>query len=91
MLAMIGRRLVAALPSIAGVVVVTFLLTRLLPGDPAAYFAGPAATPQAIEEVRARLGLDRSVPAQFLSYLGDLAQGDFGLSLTTSLPVLRNW
>ncbi|BBK29841.1 peptide/nickel transport system permease protein [Stella humosa] len=89
MLAMIGRRLLAALPSIAGVIVVTFLLTRLLPGDPAAYFAGPAATPQAIEEVRARLGLDRSVPAQFLSYLGDLSRGDFGLSLTTGLPVIR--
>ncbi|BBK40613.1 ABC transporter permease [Allostella vacuolata] len=89
MLAMIGRRLLAALPSIAGVIVVTFLLTRLLPGDPAAYFAGPAATPQAIEEVRARLGLDRSVPAQFVGYLGDLARGDFGLSLTTGLPVLR--
>jgi peptide/nickel transport system permease protein len=46
------RRLASALPSIAGVIVVTFLLTRALPGDPAAYFAGPAATAQSIEEIR---------------------------------------
>ncbi|MGE0715203.1 MAG: ABC transporter permease [Alphaproteobacteria bacterium] len=89
MLTIVGRRLIAALPSIAGVVVVTFLLTRLLPGDPAAYFAGPAATPQAIEEIRAKLGLDRSIPEQFAGYLADLAQGDLGLSLTTGLPVVR--
>ena len=52
------RRLATALPSIAGVIIVTFLLTRALPGDPAAYFAGPAATTQAIEEIRHQLGLD---------------------------------
>jgi peptide/nickel transport system permease protein len=51
------RRLASALPSIAGVIIVTFLLTRALPGDPAAYFAGPAATQQAIEEIRHTLAL----------------------------------
>ena len=50
------RRLATALPSIAGVIIVTFLLTRALPGDPAAYFAGPAATEQAIEQIRHQLG-----------------------------------
>ena len=59
MLTMILKRAAMAIPSLIGVVIVTFLLTRALPGDPAAYFAGPAATPQAIEEVRAKLGLDR--------------------------------
>ena len=44
MLTMIGKRLMFAIPSLIGVVIVTFLLTRALPGDPAAYFAGPAAT-----------------------------------------------
>ncbi len=82
------RRLASALPSVAGVIVVTFLLTRALPGDPAAYFAGPAATPQAVEEIRHRLGLDRSLPAQFLDYVARLAQGDLGTSLTTGQPVL---
>ena len=58
------RRLATALPVVAGVIVVTFLLTRALPGDPAVYFAGQAATPQAIEEIRHQLGFDRSLPAQ---------------------------
>src|SRR4029453_4375628 len=49
MLTMIGKRLMFAIPSLIGVVIVTFLLTRALPGDPAAYFAGPAATKEAIE------------------------------------------
>ena len=84
---LILRRLAGALPSIVGVIVVTFLLTRALPGDPAAYFAGPAATQQAIEEIRHKLGLDRSLPAQFVDYLGRLAHGDLGTSLTTGQPV----
>jgi peptide/nickel transport system permease protein len=87
---MILRRLLAALPSLMAVVVVTFLLTRALPGDPAAYFAGPAATPQAVAEVRAKLGLDRSLAVQFVGYVGDLAHGDLGQSLTTGQPVLED-
>jgi len=90
MLGLMARRMAAALPTLAGVVVVTFLLTRALPGDPAAYFAGPAATQQAVEQVRAQLGLDRSLPEQFLGYLRDLARGDLGVSLTTGQPVLSD-
>lgn len=82
------RRLATAVPVIAGVIVATFLLTRALPGDPAIYFAGPAATMQAIEEIRHRLGFDRSLPVQFLDYLERLAHGDLGTSLTTGQPVL---
>ena len=52
MLMMIFKRLLMAVPSLIGVVIVTFLLTRALPGDPAAYFAGPAATKEAIEQIR---------------------------------------
>jgi peptide/nickel transport system permease protein len=84
---MVGRRLATALPGVVGVIVVTFLLNRVLPGDPAAYFAGPAATPQAIEEIRTSLGLNRSLPEQFVLYLRDLARGDLGHSLTTGQPV----
>jgi len=87
MLRQIGKRLLTAIPSLIGVIVVTFLLTRVLPGDAAAYFAGPAATPQAIAEVRAKLGLDRPWPEQFLRYVSDLAHGDFGASLTTGQSV----
>jgi len=84
------RRLATALPVIAGVIVVTFLLTRALPGDPAVYFAGPAASPQAIAEIRHQLGLDRSLPVQFLDYAERLAHGDLGTSITTGQPVLTD-
>lgn len=89
MLRLILRRLLAAAPNLLGVVVITFLLTRALPGDPAAYFAGGSATREAIEQVRRQLGLDRPLPEQFLRYLQDLARGDLGLSLTTGQPVLQ--
>lgn len=89
MLKLIAGRLLAALPNLAGVVVITFLLTRALPGDPAAYFAGGAATPEAIAQVRQQLGLNRSLPEQFFLYVGGLLRGDFGTSLTTGQPVLQ--
>ncbi|MGC1447998.1 MAG: ABC transporter permease [Xanthobacteraceae bacterium] len=93
MLTMILKRLMMAIPSLIGVVIVTFLLTRALPGDPAAYFAGPAATPQAIQEIRVKLGLDKPLIVQFGSYVVDLSHGNLGTSLTTGQSVaseLRN-
>src|SRR5262249_53169983 len=59
MLGLISKRILLVIPNLIGVVIITFLLTRALPGDPAAYFAGPAATKEAIEQVRAKLGLDK--------------------------------
>lgn len=93
MLTMIGKRLLFAIPSLIGVVIVTFLLTRALPGDPAAYFAGPSADLKAVEEIRKNLGLDKPLLEQFFRYTADLARGDLGNSLTTGQPVateLRN-
>jgi ABC-type dipeptide/oligopeptide/nickel transport system permease component len=87
MLMMILKRLLVAVPSLIGVVIVTFLLTRALPGDPAAYFAGPAATKEAIEQIRVKLGLDKPLIVQFGRYVDDLARGDLGSSLTTGQPV----
>src|SRR5712672_493636 len=84
---MILKRLLLAVPSLIGVVIVTFLLTRALPGDPATYFAGPAATKEAVEQVRAKLGLDKPLLVQFVRYVGDLSRGDLGSSLTTGQPV----
>jgi ABC-type dipeptide/oligopeptide/nickel transport system permease component len=83
------RRLVTVIPTLIGVVVVTFLLTRVLPGDPAVYFAGPAATPQSIAEIRKSLGLDRPLPEQFLRYVDDLSHGNLGNSLATGRPVVQ--
>jgi peptide/nickel transport system permease protein len=88
MLAKIGRRLLTVVPTIIGVIIVTFMLTRVLPGDPAIYFAGPAATPQSIAEIRKTLGLDRPLPVQFVHYVDDLAHGDLGNSLSTGQSVV---
>ncbi len=89
MLRLTLTRLIGALPNLAGVVVISFILTRALPGDPAAYFAGGAATQEAVDQVRAQLGLDKPMLEQFFLYLGALARGDMGLSLTTGQPVLQ--
>jgi peptide/nickel transport system permease protein len=88
MLATLGKRLVTVIPTLIGVVIVTFLLTRVLPGDPAVYFAGPAATPDSIAQVRKSLGLDRPLPEQFARYVDDLAHGNLGNSLSTGQPVV---
>src|SRR3981189_879727 len=87
MLMMIGKRLMFAVPSLIGVVIVTFLLTRALPGHPAASFAGPPAGKEAVEQIRKKLGLDKPLIEQFFRYTVDLAHGDFGNSLTTGQPV----
>ena len=54
----IGRRLAQALPSVFGVIVISFILTRALPGDPAVYFAGDMADKESIEQVRQALGFE---------------------------------
>ena len=88
MTTLVLKRVALAIPSLIGVVIFTFSLTRMLPGDPAAYFAGPAATPQAIQEVRVKLGLDKPLIQQFGRYVFDLAHGNLGTSLTTGQPVI---
>ncbi|WP_108260503.1 ABC transporter permease [Mangrovicoccus ximenensis] len=87
-LSRIGGRILQAIPPVFGVIVITFLLTRALPGDPAVFFAGLMADDSTIAQVRAELGLDRPLPVQFLYYLRDLLQGDLGNSLSTGRPVL---
>ena len=82
-----GLRLMQSIPVVIGVVVISFLLTRALPGDPAAYFAGGAADPESIEEVRVSLGLDKPLIQQFFIYVADLLQGDLGQSLHSGQPV----
>ena len=78
-----------ALPSVAGVIIVTFLLTRALPGDGwRTTLPVPAATQQAIAQIRHLMGFDRSLPVQFFDYLRHLAHGNLGTSLTTGQPVL---
>lgn len=83
----IGLRVAQAIPVIIGVVVVSFILTRALPGDPAVYFAGAAADEASIAEIRSALGLDKSLPEQFLIYVKDLLSGDLGQSISTGQSV----
>lgn len=84
---MILGRVAQAIPVVMGVVVISFLLTRALPGDPAAYFAGPAADAASIAEIREALGLDKPLVQQFFYYVGDLARGNLGTSLFTGQAV----
>ncbi|WP_273204614.1 ABC transporter permease [Marinobacter subterrani] len=84
----VAFRLLQAVPTVFGILVVCFLLTRALPGDPAAYFAGPMADAESIEEVRKTLGLDKPLPMQFVTYVGDLVQGDLGMAISTGQPVM---
>ncbi|GJD52123.1 Dipeptide transport system permease protein DppB [Methylobacterium crusticola] len=86
-----GRRLLSSLPALLGVLVLTFLLMRVLPGDPAVFFAsGPNAGQAEIEAIRHQMGLDRPVPEQLVRYLGDVATGNLGRSMTTGQPVLAD-
>jgi peptide/nickel transport system permease protein len=88
---LIGRRLLSSLPAIFGVVTLTFLLIRVLPGDPAVFFSSGPNTGQAeIEIIRERMGLNRPLIEQFGFYLRDLAKGDLGNSLTSGQPVARD-
>lgn len=84
MLRFISRRLASSLLTIFGVVVIVFFIVRVLPGDPAALRAGPYATEMQIAQIRAQYGLDRPLAVQFVSYLGNVASGNFGTSIRTN-------
>ncbi len=87
----VGARLAASAPALLGVAVVTFLLMRVLPGDPAVFFAsGPSAGRQEIEDLRRSMGLDQPMPIQLARYLGEVATGNLGRSLTTGQPVIQD-
>lgn len=87
MAAFLLRRLLATVPVIGVVAVFVFLLLHLSPGDPATVIAGDYASPADVARIRARLGLDEPLHAQFLAWIGRLAQGDLGTSIFSNLPV----
>ena len=88
MLKLLLSRLATALPSIVGVVVVTFLLTRAAAGRSGGLLRRPGGERRRRSRRSAtKLGLDQPLPEQFVAYLGDLAHGDLGNSLTTGQPV----
>ncbi|MEU1432312.1 ABC transporter permease [Nocardia sp. NPDC005746] len=80
MTAYLLRRVPSALAVLFGASVLIFLLLRLVPGDPATILAGADATPETVAAIRHQLGLDRSIPAQYLSWLRGVVTGDLGRS-----------
>ena len=87
MLRYILRRIALALPALFGLVVLTFVLSRVIPGDPAATLAGDAATPAQIADIRARYGLDRPIMEQAWVHVRQVLSGDLGNSIFSGRPV----
>ncbi len=84
------RRVITSLLVVLGVVTITFVVSRLVPSDPASLYAGARARPEQVEQVRDDLNLDAPVLSQYVSYLGDLARGDFGVSFATKRPIAQD-
>jgi peptide/nickel transport system permease protein len=81
-------RIAMALPTLLIVAVSVFVLIRLIPGDPAQLMLGDLATPASLADLRARLGLDQSLPVQFGIWFGNVLGGDFGQSISSQQAVL---
>src|SRR6202795_958375 len=87
MLQYIVKRLLGLIPTLLLVGALAFLFDHLLPGDPARLAAGPDATPETVALVRQDLGLDKSLPEQFVRFASGVLHGDFGKSLRTKRAV----
>jgi len=83
------RRCLSILPVLLVVSILVFLFVHLLPGDPARIVAGPDADEATINRVRSELGLDKSLPEQYLTYMARLFRGDLGKSISSKLPVAQ--
>ncbi len=81
------RRLLLIVPVLVGLTVLTFVVSRIVPGDPVGLAAGPQATPEIKEKLRQEFGLDKPLPLQYVQYIADLFKGDLGQSLYTRREV----
>ena len=90
MLAFVLRRLLLSIPTLFGVLVVTFLLLYVAPGDPVQEMVGERADPETIARLRHQLHLDESLPKQFALYTGNAVRGDLGRSFTTDRPIIQD-
>jgi ABC-type dipeptide/oligopeptide/nickel transport system permease component len=88
LLPFLGRRLIFVGPQLFGILIVSFFLIKLIPGDPAVLMLGPTATTESLAGLHAKLGLDRPLPVQFLYFLQNLVHGDLGTSWQTTRPVI---
>jgi ABC-type dipeptide/oligopeptide/nickel transport system permease component len=90
MILFVLRRLLAAVPTLWAVLTLVFVIVRIVPGDPAIVILGDQATPAGIAALHVKLGLDRPLWAQYVSFLGQSLTGDFGHSMVTGRPILTD-
>ena len=88
MIRFIARRLLLLVPVLLGVTVVTFTLTRIIPGNPVDQMVSPLATQETRDRIAEKAGLNDPLWVQYFRYIGGVARGDFGDSFVTSQPVL---
>lgn len=81
------RRLLLLIPTVIGLSILTFAIARVVPADPAKLAAGPRATPEMVEIIRQDYGLDEPLVQQYVTYIRNLTQGDFGESILTQHQV----
>jgi len=89
MLSFLARRLLLGILTLFGVILITFILVRIVPSDPAAQWVGGRATPKQVEAAREELGLDKPIYVQLGRYIRDLLKGNLGYSLMTHQPVIK--
>lgn len=87
MASFILRRLLQLIPTLIFILIVVFILVRLLPGDPTSAILGDRALDADVERINRELGLDRSLPVQFLAFIRSIAEGNLGNSITLKVPV----
>ena len=87
LVSVVVRRMLMLPLVLSGVVIVTFFISRVAPGDPAQLIAGPRASPEELAAIRERLNLDAPLPEQLMAYIGSLARGDLGQSIMSGRPV----
>lgn len=83
------KRLLLAVPTLLAMLTVVFILVRLVPGDPAAVMLGDQASAEALNALRAQLGLNEPAYIQYLHFLGDIFTGNFGISMSSGRTVLQ--
>ncbi len=84
------RRLLHAILVLIGVSIITFAIARLVPSDPVALYVGPRAKQETREAARIKLGLDRPLYVQYLSYMSEVLHGNFGVSVRTHRPIIED-
>jgi peptide/nickel transport system permease protein len=86
----IGRRILFVIPQLFGIILVSFFLVKLIPGDPAVMMMGPTASQQSLDALREKMGFTQPLFTQLLRYLHDVVRGDLGTSWQTTQPVTED-